>query len=44
MGVGVNAGLSIVDEIPTGVVGVIVDDEVGAGAIPASAAGEVAIP
>lgn len=44
MGVDVDAGLRIVDEIPAGMIGVIVDDEVVAAAIPAPAGGEVPIP
>jgi hypothetical protein len=44
LGVDVDAGLGVVDEIPTGVVGVIVDDEVVARAVPAPAGGEVPVP
>ena len=44
MGVDVEAGLGVVDEIPTGVVGVIVDDEVVARAVPAPAGSEVPVP
>ena len=40
----VDAGLGVVDEIPTGVVGIIVDDEVVARAVPAPAGSEVPVP
>ena len=44
LGVDVDAGLGVVDEIPTGVVGIIVDDEVVARAVPAPAGSEVPVP
>jgi len=42
--VDVDTSLGVVDEIPTGMIGVIVDYEVVAGAIPAPAGGQVPIP
>ena len=44
MGVDVNAGVHVVHQVPSGVVRVIVNDEVIAGAIPAPARGQVPIP
>jgi len=40
----VDAGLSVVDEIPAGMIGIIVNDEVVARAVPAPAGREVPIP
>ena len=44
LGMDVDAGLGVVDEIPTGVVGVIVNDEVVTGAVPAPARGQLPVP
>ena len=44
LGVGVDASLGVVDEIPAGMIGVIVDDKVVTRAIPAPTGGEVPIP
>ena len=44
MGVDIDTGLGVVDKIPAGVVGVVVNDEVVAGAVSAPAGGEVPIP
>jgi hypothetical protein len=44
LGVGVDAGLGVIDEVPAGVIGIVVNDEIVTGAIPTPAGCEVPIP
>jgi hypothetical protein len=44
LGVGVDAGLGVIDEVPAGVIRIVVNDEIFTGAIPAPAGCEVPIP
>ena len=44
VGVDVDAGLGVVDEIPTGMIGVIVDNKVVARAVPAPTGSKIPVP